>query len=914
VTLNVVEARSSRDLRSFALTLGYTDELLADEFPVWLPGRIIRPDLVGFGSQPFNMNTATLVAQAVPEGDKAKRDLFNVAETLSAPAAVTLTEESLDVWWLGTGANEPSKLGTVLRNELCTSSFATSPAGRSLAPHALLQAKRGTVQPSLFPLDIRWIEQSRGHTENRLENLVTRSVVVAHDMLAGIGQSLPDRELARLVLAAFTLCFMQDRFNLSVGSSEWSVYLQTVHPHLYSWMSQLKAHERMVLADTINDLSSTVNLAALDPALLSGVYERSLVTDEERSGLGIVYTPADLARRMLANLPIEELPPDERRVLDPTCGSGTLLLAAHDRLRDLVSARVGEEERHRWLVGHLTGWDKDPFAVEVARLCLTINALPDGNGWHVEQADAFEQKVPDAERPTIIVGNPPWKAQRTGPTGSRLDLASMFLDWSLSALAPEGMLGMLLPGGWLTSDYSARSRRRVREDCEVLEVWRLPERTFRHGEAAPAILLAKKTKRVKRLYHIERRVIHRESLARLYMQGVADSTTLVQTTAAPGEKADREAAFVARPLTGRVSSSRWPEYLGDVARLRSGPTRHRGAQRGSGDYLLADSLSRTRYFSLVRRESCSPVRWPEDFDAKSSGNPDDYSAQKLLLTGKMRPDNPWSSRVRVDLLGVIPTDAYIMVIPQREQLPSNISVSDAISALTAICGSTFASAWIDERRSTRNIPPALFRDLPLPTGWFELAPLGRRLVQAAGDIDRLTLLVAEVDASIATLYGLDDIELDALRARYAGIVAPEGVVRFRDPPSTTAATPTVDALCTYGAVLDMTPSDIRLWAPGLTSDEGDAVPLPPRFPGSLLYAGADFSVRSDLDDLRHAEFQLHASAWKSPLLTVVDETGDYEAGEEEASGGFDDDTAVDLGPLTLSDADLNDDNLEPPSQ
>ncbi|MBV8811490.1 MAG: hypothetical protein JO033_22710 [Acidobacteriaceae bacterium] len=308
------------------------------------------------------------------------------------------------------------------------------------------------------------------------------------------------------------------------------------------------------------------------------------------------------------------------------------------------------------------------------------------------------------------------------------------------------------------------------------------------------------------------------------------------------------------------------------------------------------------------------MRWPEDFDAKSSGNPDDYSAQKLLLTGKMRPDNPWSSRVRVDLLGVIPTDAYIMVIPQREQLPSNISVSDAISALTAICGSTFASAWIDERRSTRNIPPALFRDLPLPTGWFELAPLGRRLVQAAGDIDRLTLLVAEVDASIATLYGLDDIELDALRARYAGIVAPEGVVRFRDPPSTTAATPTVDALCTYGAVLDMTPSDIRLWAPGLTSDEGDAVPLPPRFPGSLLYAGADFSVRSDLDDLRHAEFQLHASAWKSPLLTVVDETGDYEAGEEEASGGFDDDTAVDLGPLTLSDADLNDDNLEPPSQ
>lgn len=265
VTLNVVEARSSRDLRSFALSLGYTDELLADKFPVWLPGRITRPDLVGFGSQPFNMNTATLVAQAVPESDNAKRDLFNAAETLSAPAAVALTEESLDIWWLGTGANEPSKLGTVLRNELSTSSFAASSAGRSLAPQALLQVKRGTVQSSLFPLDIRWIEQSRGHTENRLEDLVTHYVVAAHDMLAGIGQLLPDKELARLVLAAFTLSFIRDRFDLSVGSSEWDLYLQTVHPHLYSWINQLRVHESVVLTKTINDLSLQLILQLLIP-------------------------------------------------------------------------------------------------------------------------------------------------------------------------------------------------------------------------------------------------------------------------------------------------------------------------------------------------------------------------------------------------------------------------------------------------------------------------------------------------------------------------------------------------------------------------------------------------------------------------------------------------------------------------
>lgn len=230
MTANVVRRRSSRDLRSFANSLGYIDQLLADEFPVWLPGRIVRPDLVGFGSFPLNMNTATLVAQVVPEGDIARQDAFTAAETLAAPAVATLSPDALDIWWLGTGSTEPSRLATVRRDDLETSSFAATSVGRSLAPDALLQAKRGTIQPSLFPLNIGWIQKSRGHTENRLEDLVSASVSTAHDRLAHAGQSLGDRELARLVLAAFTLSFIRDRFDIAIGTDKWKQYLQTVHP------------------------------------------------------------------------------------------------------------------------------------------------------------------------------------------------------------------------------------------------------------------------------------------------------------------------------------------------------------------------------------------------------------------------------------------------------------------------------------------------------------------------------------------------------------------------------------------------------------------------------------------------------------------------------------------------------------
>jgi len=240
----------------------------------------------------------------------------------------------------------------------------------------------------------------------------------------------------------------------------------------------------------------------------------------------------------------------------------------------------------------------------------------------------------------------------------------------------------------------------------------------------------------------------------------------------------------------------------------------------------------------------------------------------------------------VDLLGIVPTDAYIMVIPRADTLPAEVTSEDALYALTALCGSAFASAWIDERRSTRNIPPELFRDLPLPDGWAELAKYGRQLVSAAGNREQLAPIVAALDPAVNALYGLDDVETVAIQARYAGITAPEGVTRFPEPPSTSAPTPSDRAMLTYGAVLDMTATDVRLWAPGITSDDGEILPLPPRFPGSLLYSGADFSVRADSGDLRHGEFRLHASAWRSPLLSTVHEPDVDESDTDDSSDGF----------------------------
>jgi hypothetical protein len=867
--LPAADAESRSDLRAFAHNLGYPDSLVAEDFPVWLPTGTVRADLVAFGESPRDMTSATLLGESRGNGDRARERAFAMARTLVVPAAAFTTRKDVELWWLASEDKPPQRIATIPRDD----TEQARALGRSLGPDALLRAKRGAVQGALFPVEIQWLEKTRSVAVERLADVVASLTERSHHRLSSSGVQPTETQLSRLVLGTLTIAFVKDRFELQPGSTDWNAYLSATHPRLFSWMRRLKKTEQSVLAEGLAELAESVNMSGLDPALMSTVYENTLLSEQERTDLGVVYTPPDLAKRILTNLPVEEVAPENRRVLDPTCGSGTLLLAAHDRLKGLVSLDVDPAVRHEWLVGHLRGWDQDPFAVEVARLCLTLNAVPNGNGWLVEQADALSKRLPRRQQPTIIVANPPWKSVRSNADKNRDDTAVTFLTWMIHALAPGGLIGVVLPLGWLTAEHSAASRRLVRDACEVLEVWRLPERTFARAEAAPAVLLARKTRAGSRKFHVERRVLHRESLTRLYVQGVADETALVQTTSTPGERKDREASFTARPLTGRIAALPWQTFVADVARVRSGPPRHKGSSMGRGEQLLARNLSTRPYFSEVRRDDCVRIRFPQDFDSRAGGSLQDYSRPKVLVTGKMRPDNPWQSRARIDRIGVIPTDGYIMALPIEDALPSGIKPDRVLFALLALFGSAFASAWVDERRTTRNIPPQLLRDLPLPEGWLSLAPLGEDLSRGATAQEPLSALTSALDEKVFDLFHLSSVEREAFHAHFALHAAPEGGVRFSSP-SRQANSPSIEAIDTYGCVLRVDATGVALWAAGLTPDEGISLPLPSRLPGALLAEGIDFRVRADEGGLLDGEFLFHASAYRSPLLIGSDQIGD----------------------------------------
>ncbi len=107
---------------------------------------------------------------------------------------------------------------------------------------------------------------------------------------------------------------------------------------------------------------STFNFSDVDEDILKGVYQE-LIDLDTRHTLGEYYTPDWLCERVLKEFELKE----GNRVLDPACGSGSFLLAAIHRLREL-NPEIPVEE----LNGSIYGIDIHPLSVQIAKTNILL--------------------------------------------------------------------------------------------------------------------------------------------------------------------------------------------------------------------------------------------------------------------------------------------------------------------------------------------------------------------------------------------------------------------------------------------------------------------------------------------------------------------------------------------------------------
>ena len=181
----------------------------------------------------------------------------------------------------------------------------------------------------------------------------------------------------------------------------------------------------------------------------------------ERKALGQYMTPATIGDMMAARL-FDGTPamPSVPSVIDPACGTGELLLAAH---RACPAAK-------------LTGCDVDQCMIDTAIANLSACDVPTDGIHHVSMFDV--ESLGLHGKYDAVIGNPPYLVMRKDDArlkgsgvarfsslheAGRLNVFALFIEYSLLLLRNGGRMVLLVPPSVNNGAYFRKIRRRMLE-------------------------------------------------------------------------------------------------------------------------------------------------------------------------------------------------------------------------------------------------------------------------------------------------------------------------------------------------------------------------------------------------------------------------------------------------------------------
>lgn len=214
-----------------------------------------------------------------------------------------------------------------------------------------------------------------------------------------------------------------------------------------------------------------------------------LVSASDRKRHGKHYTPVELADFLAMRSLAQVDASGTIRVLDPACGDGELLLAAH---RAAVALGIGARIE-------LIGCDLDPTAVAVAR----ERADAAGVSVRVEVGDFLRlaRTLPSGSV-DVVVTNPPYvRTQQLGQETAqelasefglqgRVDLTHPFVTLMPHVLRPGGVLGLLCSNRFMTTKAGVNVRRVLQTSLTPVEVFDLGDTRLFDAAVLPAIVVA----------------------------------------------------------------------------------------------------------------------------------------------------------------------------------------------------------------------------------------------------------------------------------------------------------------------------------------------------------------------------------------------------------------------------------------
>ncbi|RWL15101.1 MAG: SAM-dependent DNA methyltransferase [Mesorhizobium sp.] len=496
---------------------------------------------------------------------------------------------------------------------------------------------------------------------------------------------------------------------------------------------------------------------------LAFVYENTLVTKDTRKRFGTHSTPRQVAEYVVGRLDLSQFDLDGLTIFEPFTGAGAFLVAALRHLRDLLPEGLSAEERHAFLVPHISGAEIDAFACEVATLSLILADYPNANGWKIANEDLFRptvlaQQVGSAK---IVLCNPPWEDFEAAERSEYPEMATKSFSKPMAVLQtvldaePEG-IGFVLPQGFLQQQQYAQLRQAIAERYQHIELTALPDRIFQRAGFEAAVLIAR-----------DRRAETGQVQVQLVSSVVSDRDRVdfLATGKLTAERRSTKTVQFGDLWIGELDelwevADRFPR-LGEVAEvyrglqwLNQGSAISKSPREGfaPGVYKPADSLAQycLRNFVYLNM-SPEAAMFPGPLSRP-------WDQPKVLTNVARLSRGRWRMAAASDESGLVASQGFFGIWPMGDNLP--------LEALEAILNGPLANAFLTERATNQHFTNELLKSLPMPkkplVRVVEAVKRYRGACQVAGaevlrpveSDDVLNGLLIEIDAEVLRAYDL----------------------------------------------------------------------------------------------------------------------------------------------------------------
>jgi len=475
--------------------------------------------LGGFIGKPWDTRSACL---AVVDATTDSRLAAHACIEFGAPTALVCRGDSLDWWQLSiTGPREPKTIHATQIDGF----FRLH--GEQLKPENIYAAKLHRASPAGVQMQfvdvglMPALERKAGEALNRL---VTQAIRTLMDGLGGKVRTTKDEQgvykSVFWMLAAKLLSEKGVRGFKSLDLHDIDQVFKVVGEHYKDARDYPPGDKtwKPAIARVAASIAGWGSLGNISAESLAFLYETALIDGPKskvgkskdkaradvRKTLGIHSTPSILVDHMLSQLwpLIEPGTLKDQRVFEPACGHGAFLTAAMRDIRNW-SGMDDSAARHRYLRERVRGVEFDPFAVEIAKLSLTLADVPHGNTWQIETGDMLKPGVlgDAAKWATIVLSNPPYEdfkktnanrwLKSDEPVTAQTKAVEM-LKRVVPNLAPGAVFGFVLPQGALFQREAKELRKKLLESCEVAEISLFEDGVWSNAKPETCILLGRR--------------------------------------------------------------------------------------------------------------------------------------------------------------------------------------------------------------------------------------------------------------------------------------------------------------------------------------------------------------------------------------------------------------------------------------